>query len=89
MNYFFLYYHLIVFFIFQIIYFLSMNILTKCWDGIDNDNKNIFYTIIDSFYFTVCTHTSLGFGDITPKSRTIRLFTSIHMISVFVSFVFL
>ena len=66
-----------------------MNILSDYWDGIENEDKKYLNTFIDSFYFTVCTHTSLGFGDITPKSRMIRLVTSSHMISVFVSFVFL
>jgi len=89
MNYFFLVYHLVVFIVFESFYFLSMNILTDYWEGIDNEEKKILNMLTDSFYFTVCTHTSLGFGDITPKSRMIRLVTSLHMICVFVSFVFL
>ena len=89
MNYFFLVYHLFVFLIFGSFYFLSMNILTILWEGIDNEEKKILNMLVDSFYFTICTHTSLGFGDITPKSRIIRLVTSFHMICVFISFVFL
>lgn len=94
MNIFFLLYHVIVFITFNIIYLLSMIILKKYWTGIEHEdditklNKYV-NSIIDSFYFTVCTHTSLGYGDITPRSRYIRILTSVHMILVFISFSFL
>lgn len=51
-----------------------------CWNGIQ---ENDCWSIFDSFYYTTATHTSIGFGDITPKNRMIRLITSLHMIIVF------
>lgn len=51
------------------------------WNGLpDND----WYRIFDSFYYTTATHTSIGFGDITPKDRMLRTISSLHMIIVFV-----
>lgn len=52
----------------------------NCWNGLPALNCGI---ILDSFYFTSATHTSIGFGDITPKTRSLRLLTSIHMLIVF------
>lgn len=66
---------------------MFMIFLPSLWKGIDSDNSHLLCHILDSFYFTVCTHSSLGYGDITPKSRYIRLITSIHMISVFIPFI--
>lgn len=86
MNFFVLY-HFLIFFIFNSIYLNFMIFLPNLWKGIDEDNGKIIYYLIDSFYFTVCTHSSLGYGDITPKSRYIRLLTSFHMLFVFASFV--
>lgn len=84
---FYLFYHLLVFMIFNSIYLNFMIFLPDLWKGIENEeNRKIVCNIADSFYFTVCTHSSLGYGDITPKSRMIRMLTSIHMIAVFVPF---
>ena len=52
----------------------------KCWKGLPETDIYIFF---DAFYFTTSTHTSIGYGDITPKTRQLRLVTSIHMIIVF------
>ena len=52
-----------------------------CWNGIQEDENG---SILDSFYYTTATHTSIGFGDITPKNRIIRMITSLHMIMVFI-----
>lgn len=85
---FFLFYHTLVFVIFNSIYLNFMIFLPDLWRGIELDEDRKFLcNLSDSFYFTVCTHSSLGFGDITPKSRSIRLLTSIHMICVFVPFI--
>jgi hypothetical protein len=58
------------------------------WNGIKEDDK-WYYKIIDAFYFSISTHTSLGYGDIIPKSRLIRIITSFHMIFVFTFFFFI
>ena len=79
--YIFLTLHLTIFIIFFIINFILMIKHRECWKGLPEENWG---TILDSFYYTTATHTSIGFGDITPKSRMIRVISSIHMIIVFI-----
>lgn len=84
----FLLYHILVFLIFYSVYLNFMIFLPKLWKGIENEeDRKLLCNIADSFYFTVCTHSSLGYGDITPKSRMVRMITSIHMLCVFLPFI--
>lgn len=73
--------HGIVFTIFFIVNLSLMKYKIHCWNGIHPEDCG---SIFDSFYYTTATHTSIGFGDITPKNKFIRLVTSLHMIIVFV-----
>jgi hypothetical protein len=57
------------------------------WKGIEEDKW--YLLACDAFYFTISTHTSLGYGDIIPKSRIIRIITSLHMITVFTFYFFI
>lgn len=36
----------------------------------------------DAAYFAVVAHTSVGFGDITPKTRLARMLVSLHVLAV-------
>jgi voltage-gated potassium channel len=36
---------------------------------------------IDSFYFTVCTVTTVGYGDLIPSSEISRLFTALYALA--------
>lgn len=85
--YFLIIYQVIVFLIFFIIYLLTMINIPINWNGLEEENEKhiLLKRIIDSFYFTICTQSSLGYGDITPKSRLIKMITSLHMLSTFVS----
>ena len=73
--------HASVFTFFLLINLCLMKFKRECWNGIEQDECG---TLIDSFYYTTATHTSIGFGDITPRNRLIRFITSLHMIMVFV-----
>ena len=66
---------------FSVINFILMKFKRDAWNGLPEDDCG---TILDSFYYTTATHTSIGFGDITPRTRLIRCISSIHMIAVFV-----
>ena len=38
---------------------------------------------IDYFYFTMVTHTSVGYGDISPKTKKARLLVTLHITIAF------
>ena len=38
------------------------------------------WSIVDSFYFSVVTATTVGFGDITPDTDGAKLFTVVYII---------
>lgn len=57
------------------------------WQGIDEEK--LYLLACDAFYFTISTHTSLGYGDIIPKSRIVRMLSSLHMITVFTFYFFI
>ena len=72
---------------YYLIYLITMLKNKDLWQGIDEDKW--YLLACDAFYFTISTHTSLGYGDIIPKSRIIRMITSLHMITVFTFFFFI
>lgn len=39
------------------------------------------WTWVDSFYFSVITLTSVGYGDLTPTTDTSKIFTSFYVLS--------
>ena len=43
-----------------------------------NSNNNICY--LSALYFTCTAHSTVGFGDITPKSRFMQMIVIIHLI---------
>jgi len=79
---------LFIFITFYLIYLITMIKRADLWEGII-DNDKWYLIIFDAFYFTISTHTSLGYGDIIPKSRIIRMITSFHMIFVFTFYFFM
>ena len=79
---------IVLFLTFYIIYLITMIKNSELWEGINNEDK-WYLLIFDAFYFTISTHTSLGYGDIIPRSRMIRMITSLHMISVFTFYFFI
>ena len=38
----------------------------------------------DYFYYTIVTHASVGYGDISPKTRKAKMLVSLHIIIAFV-----
>lgn len=66
--------------IFTLIY---MNFDYKHWNGINQiDDKSFFKKILNRLYFTAITFTSVGYGDITPKSNINRIITIIFNIII-------
>ena len=86
-NYFLLITQFLILITFYTIYLSTMIKNKELWKGIGEDKW--YLLACDAFYFTISTHTSLGYGDIIPKSRIIRMLTSLHMITVFTFFFFI
>ena len=43
----------------------------------NNDNERISY--LSALYFTCTTHSTVGYGDITPKSKVMQNIITIHL----------
>ena len=58
------------------------------WNGInENDDKNLFNKLISRLYFTTTTLSSVGYGDISPKTNINRLITIILHIIVLITII--
>ena len=45
-------------------------------DGVNNTTKVVkFRGIVDSLYFSVCTFTTVGYGDVVPQGDLLKIFT--------------
>lgn len=73
----FLPYHIIVFVTFAILY----HILKQ------EEDKKTITSFEDALYFSIVTHFTVGFGDITPKSKTLRRLSMCQILAAFFFFV--
>jgi hypothetical protein len=70
--------HIVIIILFTIIYI-----------KIYEDDKKSFYNMIDLgedkiinfFYFSITTHTSVGYGDIIPLTRKAKIAVTLHQIA--------
>ena len=67
--------HLMIVFLFSIVYHY---ILTPA----DFSNGETITNYLDTLYYTLVTHTLLGYGDIYPKSKRARLVSICHIILI-------
>jgi len=67
--------HLAIIVLFTFIYY---NVSKK-----SEEDKPNFKTLEDSLYYTIITHFTIGFGDVSPKSKTMRRLT---MLQAFIAF---
>jgi hypothetical protein len=54
---------------------------------IENSSKQ-YLTFLDALYFAFNTHTTIGYGDITPKSQLLRFISITHTILIIVLLVY-
>jgi len=69
--------HLIVIIIFSLIYHYVL-------EPKDFSNGETLNNYMDTLYFTMVTHSTLGYGDIYPKTKIGRLFITCHIAAVLV-----
>ena len=72
----FLKYHVMVFIFFAVLYHYFKQ----------EEDKESLKTFEDALYFSIVNHFTVGFGDITPKSKTLRRLCMLQIILAFVFF---
>ena len=75
-NQFFFHHIVLVVFFSALVYYLPSKFKTK------SDVEN-FSTWENCIYYSVMTHFTVGFGDITPRSTVMRALTIIHVLMAF------
>lgn len=78
LNY--LYLNFFIIFIFSVIYWLYGTDEHFVFKPHFSVNHNITY--MTALYYSLVTHSTVGFGDITPKSTFIKIITMIHIIII-------
>ena len=75
----FLVFHVALTLSFTLVYYkLSQDDEIKHFNGIKRNDD----AFINSLYFSFTTFSTVGYGDISPKSRTAKLFVMLHQILV-------
>ena len=69
--------HLLVIVAFTLIYMMMSSS-----QGTDEDKEH-FSNFADSLYYTTITHFTVGFGDVSPKSKLLRALTMIQVVLAF------
>lgn len=70
--------HLISIVIYGFIYYIYVK---KYGTKIEKEN---FSELLDCIYFSCVTHFTVGFGDISPKSKTMKLLTMSQILIAFI-----
>ena len=71
--------------IFHVVY-CSALYHTKHWNGLDETNDNTFFKkVFNRLYVCIVTQTSVGFGDISPKTFMAKIIVMLHMVSMLLS----
>jgi len=78
--------HLLIFFIVLILFTFILTIFDHThWNGIDEQtDKNIWSKFLDRFYFSSNTISSVGYGDISPKSNICKTVIIIFNLTIII-----
>ena len=71
--------HIKVLIIFFIVNCISIYLDKGSWIGVIDDN----YVFIDALYYTIITHTTVGYGDVIPRRRCLKMLGAFHSLVVF------
>ena len=81
----------IIFFInfsFTLDYMCVSEIYTDSFFGL-NLNQPFFFKFFDLMYFSIVTFTTVGYGDIFPVGKAVKILTIIEMTTAFITIVFI
>ena len=65
--------------------FLLFNLVTTIVYFFTKDQYKNMKTFLDAFYYSLTVSTTVGYGDIVPKTKTAKITTIIHSLMVFIS----
>ena len=73
--------------VFMVVNFVIMMLFFALNYTLNRKNFNIDreFTLMDAFYYTATTHTTVGFGDIYPTSILGKNIAMMHSLTVFVA----
>ena len=71
--------HIKVLIVFFIVNCISVYLDKDSWIGIIDDS----FVFIDALYYTIITHTTVGYGDVIPKKRYLKMLGAFHSLVVF------
>ncbi len=91
MNHVLLFSIIIIFFInisFTLDYLCVSEIYADSFTGLNHD-QSLFLRFFDLLYFSIVTFTTVGYGDIIPFGKTVKLLTILEMTTAFITIVFI
>ena len=68
--------------VFAMIYLLFCND-PEDWNGMDEEDDPLFKKLFNRLYFSLTTLTTVGYGDISPKSIKAKIVVMLHFTFVF------
>ena len=71
---------------FAVLYLILCN-KPEDWSGMDAADDSLGTKLFNRLYFTMTTNSTVGYGDITPKSRRARSLVMLHFLVVFTNII--
>lgn len=71
-------------FIFTIVYFMIYKYDKKSFYSSSIDKGTSGLTLFDFFHFSLVTQTTVGYGDVYPKSNLSKFVNTIHLCSIYI-----
>jgi len=67
--------YILILFFFTLLY-STFGYSSDDWNGMENENDNTFFEkIFNRFYFSSITFSTIGYGDISPKTFILKILT--------------
>lgn len=75
-------YYLIILLFFTLLYTI-FGYSSDDWNGMENENDNTFFEkFFNRFYFSSITFSTIGYGDISPKTYILKILTVIFAVLI-------
>lgn len=67
----------------QFLVIITFSVIYYITNRLHDEEERLFESYFDCIYFTICTHFTIGYGDIYPKTKLHRTITMIQIITAF------